>query len=47
MEIGYNLIFTDKFIMVVPLVFPYDVYNQNKLYFDGLAYLGYIHAAHL
>lgn len=25
---------------MVPLSYPYDLYNENKLYFDGLAYLG-------
>ena len=33
--------------MLVPLVEPYEVYNGNKLYFDGLAFLGYVHTAHL
>jgi hypothetical protein len=31
--------------MVVPLVDPYEIYGNTKLYFDGLAYLGYIHTA--
>ena len=26
--------------MLVPLSEPYEIYNDNKLYFDGLAYLG-------
>jgi hypothetical protein len=26
--------------MLVPLAEPYEIYNENKLYFDGLAYLG-------
>jgi len=24
----------------VPLSEPYEIYNESKLYFDGLAYLG-------
>lgn len=24
----------------MPLSEPYEIYNENKLYFDGLAYLG-------
>lgn len=28
--------------MLVPLSEPYEIYNDNKLYFDGLAYLGTI-----
>lgn len=34
------MIFTKKFILIVPLSEPYEIYNENKLYFDGLAYLG-------
>jgi hypothetical protein len=26
--------------MLVPLSEPYEIYNDNKLYLDGLAYLG-------
>lgn len=33
--------------MLVPLVEPYAVYNGQKLYLDGLAFLGYIHLAKL
>ena len=46
-DIGYNLIITKGYIMVVPLVDPYEVYNGMKLYIDGLAYLGCIHTAKL
>jgi hypothetical protein len=46
-DIGYNLIITKKFIIIVPLVEPYEVYNGGKLYLDGLAFLGYIHTARL
>lgn len=46
-DIGYNLIFTKKRIVVVPLVEPYDIYNGSKLYLDGLAFLGYVHTARL
>lgn len=31
--------------MIVPLVEPYEIYDGLKLYFDGLAYLGYVHTA--
>lgn len=31
--------------MIVPLVEPYEIYNNSKLYLDGLAYLGLIHTA--
>ena len=34
-------------MMLVPLVEPYEVYNGNKLYFNGLAFLGYVHTAQL
>lgn len=44
-EIGYNLIITKKFTLVVALAEPYRVYGQNSLYFDGLAYLGYVQTA--
>ena len=33
--------------MFVPIVEPYEIYNGAKLYFDGLAYLGYIHTPKL
>lgn len=46
-DIGYNLIFTKKRIVIVPLVEPYDIYNGSKLYLDGLAFLGYVHTARL
>jgi len=32
-------------LMIVPLSDPYKVYNQQKLYLDGLAYLGFVHTA--
>lgn len=41
-DIGYNLIITAKIIMIVPLVEPYQVYDQTNLYLDGLAFLGYV-----
>lgn len=31
--------------MLVPIVEPYEVYNEKKEYLDGLAYLGYVHTA--
>ena len=34
------MIFTKKFILVVPIAETYEVYNETKLYLDGLAYLG-------
>jgi hypothetical protein len=46
-DIGYNLIFTNKRIIIVPLVEPYAVYNGTKIYLDGLAFLGYVHTARL
>jgi ATP adenylyltransferase/5',5'''-P-1,P-4-tetraphosphate phosphorylase II len=46
-DIGYNLIITKSYLMVVPLVDPYEVYNGMKLYLDGLAYLGCVHTAKL
>lgn len=46
-DIGYNLVFTKKRILIVPLVEPYEVYNGSKLYLDGLAFLGYVHTARL
>lgn len=46
-DIGYNLVFTKKRILLVPLVEPYAVYNGLKLYLDGLAFMGYIHTAKL
>ena len=46
-DIGYNLIITKGYLMVVPLVDPYEIYNDMKLYLDGLAYLGCIHTAKL
>ena len=46
-DVGYNLIITKKYLMIVPLVEPYEVYNGNKLYLDGLAFLGYVHTARL
>jgi hypothetical protein len=46
-DIGYNLIFTKKLLMLVPLVEPYEIYNNVKQYFDGLAYLGFVHTAKL
>jgi hypothetical protein len=33
--------------MVVPLVEPYEIYNNCKLYLDGLAFLGCVHTAKL
>jgi len=33
--------------MLVPLVEPYEIYNNVKQYFDGLAYLGFVHTAKL
>ena len=46
-DIGYNLIFTKKRIIIVPLVEPYATYNNSKLYLDGLAFLGFVHTAKL
>lgn len=46
-DIGYNLIITKKRIILVPLVEPYAVYNNTKLYLDGLAFLGFVHTAKL
>ena len=34
------MIFTKKFILLVPLSEPYETDNGSKTYFDGLAYLG-------
>ena len=31
--------------MIVPLVEPYALYNGQKLYHDGLAFLGYLQIA--
>ena len=31
--------------MIVALTDPYKVYGNYNLYFDGLAYLGYVHLA--
>jgi len=36
---------TKKYLLIVPLVEPYEIYNNTKLYLDGLAYLGVIHTA--
>lgn len=36
---------TKKFTLVVALAEPYRIYGQNSLYFDGLAYLGYVQTA--
>jgi hypothetical protein len=33
--------------MISPLVEPYASYNGQKLYYDGLALLGYVHTAKL
>ena len=44
-EIGYNLIITKKFTMLVPLIRPYRTYNSNDLYLDGLAFLGIVSVA--
>ena len=33
--------------MIVPLVEPYALYNGQKLYHDGLAFLGYVHTPKL
>lgn len=44
-EIGYNLIITKEFTMVTALVEPYRVYGTHLLYFDPLAYLGYVNVA--
>ncbi len=32
-------------LMIVPLSEPYKIYNGQKLYLDGLAYLGFVHTA--
>lgn len=44
-EIGYNLIISKKYTMIVALAEPYRVYGQNNLYFDSLSYLGYVQIA--
>lgn len=44
-QIGYNLVVTSKYTLIVALTQPYRVYGQNHLYFDGLAYLGYVQIA--
>lgn len=43
--IGYNLIISKKYTLIVALTEPYRVYGENLLYFDGLAYLGYVQTA--
>jgi hypothetical protein len=43
--IGYNLIITNKYVLIVALTEPYRVYGNNSLCFDGLAYLGYLQIA--
>lgn len=44
-EIGYNLVITKKYVIIFALTEPYRVYGTNSLYFDGLAYLGYVQIA--
>ena len=44
-EIGYNLIITKRYTMIVPLIRPYRIYNSNDLYLDGLAFLGIVNVA--
>lgn len=46
-EIGYNIIFAKEYTMLVALTEPYKVYGGTSLYFDGLAYLGYVHLANV
>lgn len=38
---------TKRFLIVVPLVEPYMVYDRHKIYPDGLAFLGYVHTPKL
>lgn len=44
-EIGYNLILTQEYLMTVPLIDSYRIYDQHPLYLDGLAYIGVVHLA--
>lgn len=44
-EIGYNIIFAKDYTLIVALTEPYKTYGSANLYFDGLAYLGYVHIA--
>lgn len=41
--IGYNIVLTEKYLMVVPLISHYEIYNGEKLYLDGLASIGVVH----
>lgn len=45
MEIGYNLLMTKDYTMLIPLIDSYQTYNAQRLYLDGLAYIGLVHTA--
>lgn len=36
---------TKKFTLVVALTEPYKIFGMNPMYFDGLAYLGFVQVA--
>jgi len=36
---------TKKFTLVVALTEPYKIFGINPMYFDGLAYLGFVQVA--
>lgn len=40
---GFNLILTREFMMVIPLRKPYSYFNNIPLFLHPLAYLGYLH----
>lgn len=44
-NIGYNLVMTKEYTMLIPLIDSYQTYNSQRLYLDGLAYIGVVHTA--
>ena len=41
-HIGYNIILTQSYLLIVPLINNYDSYDGKNLYLDGLASIGVV-----
>lgn len=41
--IGYNIVLSKEYLMIAPLIDHYEIYNEEKLYLDGLALIGVVH----
>lgn len=39
------MILTQEYLLLVPLIDSYRTYNNQRLYLDGLAYIGVVHLA--